>query len=193
MTALDMDENGLKELAGLSGTERGRTVVGDASDERVVNDLVSGQLLAFGDRHAISAKAGVAGSMRPTDGRSLKDFGGAVRIETSRALLCSHPRLPRSWSDRPHLVGRGRPRRPQTRSRRTRRARRGGEPHELTPELAAEGITVKTNLPAVAIAIAGFNEDQEAVAGLVKHVPAGRALGFVFWIRCGARSRGWRR
>lgn len=186
VTALDLNEAGLKQLAGLPGNEHMRTVTGDAANERVVSDLVAGHLEAFGRLDSIFANAGIAGPMLPTDQLSLQDFQRVLRINVESGFLLSRAAIPvfrAAGRGRIILTSsvwgvRGEANAPIT-SYATSKGAVTNLTRQLAVELAAERINVNAILPAaIETAIAdGFYDNPEAVSALLRHVPAGRVVG----------------
>lgn len=186
VTALDLDERGLKELTALPGGERVRTVVGDAADEQVVGDLVAGHLEAVGRLDSVFANAGIAGAMLPTESLSLDDFRRVLRINVESGFLLARAALPvfrAAGGGRIILTSsvwgvRGEPNAPITPYAASKGAI-SNLTRQLAVELASQRINVNAILPAaVETAIAdGFYANPDAVAGLLRHVPAGRVVG----------------
>lgn len=186
VTALDVDERGLKELAGLPGSELVRTVTGDAANEQVINDLLAAHLRAFGRLDSIFANAGIAGPMVPTDRLSLADFQRVLRVNVESGFLLSRAAIPVfRASGRGRIIFtssvwgvRGESNAPIT-SYATSKGAVTNLTKQLAVELGAERINVNAILPAaIETAIAdGFYGNPEAVAALLRHVPAGRVVG----------------
>lgn len=186
VTALDLNAAGLKELAGLPGNERMRTIAGDAANEQVINDLVAGHVQAFGRLDSVFANAGIAGPMAPTDSLSLQDFQRVLRINVESGFLLSRAAIPvfrAAGHGRIILTSsvwgvRGEASAPIT-SYATSKGAVTNLTRQLAVELAAEKINVNAILPAaIETAIAdGFYDNPEAVAALLRHVPANCIVG----------------
>lgn len=186
VTALDINETGLRELAKLPGNERMRTVTGDAANERVINDLLAGHLQAFGRLDSVFANAGVAGPMVPTDQLSLDDFQRVQRINVESGFLLARAAIPvfrAAGGGRIIFTSsvwgvRGESSAPIT-SYATSKGAVSNLTRQLAVELASERINVNAILPAaIETAIAdGFYKNTDAVGALLRHVPAGRIAG----------------
>lgn len=186
VTALDVDEAGLKKLAGVSGNERMRIVTGDAADEQTINDLVADHLGEFGRLDAVFANAGVAGVAKPTEQLSLDEFQRVQRINVDSCFLLSRAAIPvfrKTGQGRIILTSsvwgvRGEANAPIT-CYATSKGAVSNLTRQLAVELAADRINVNAILPAaIETAIAdGFYDNEEAVSALLRHVPAGRIVG----------------
>ena len=186
VTALDVDEAGLKNLVSLPGNERIRIVTGDAANEQTINDLVAGHLSSFGRLDAVFANAGIAGAAKPTEQLSLEEFQRVQRINVESCFLLSRAAIPvfrKAGRGRIILTSsvwgvRGEANAPIT-SYATSKGAISNLTRQLAVELAAEHINVNAILPAaIETAIAdGFYENDEAVSALLRHVPAGRSVG----------------
>lgn len=186
VTALDVDEDGLNKLATLPGNEKMRVVAGDASNEQVVNDLVAEHLRVVGRLDSVFANAGIAGPMKPSDQLSLAEFQRVLQVNVESGFLLSRAVIPVfRQSGRGRIIftssvwgSRGEPNAPVT-PYATSKGAVSNLTRQLAVELAREQINVNAILPAaIETNIAdGFYENSEAVAALLRHVPAGRVVG----------------
>jgi NAD(P)-dependent dehydrogenase (short-subunit alcohol dehydrogenase family) len=185
VTALDRDGDGLAALKS-ECAQSIRIVAGDAADEATITTLVEGHLAEVGRLDAVFAIAGVAGAMKATAELGLDEFETVMRINVHSAFLLARAAIPvfreRGWG-RIVLTSsvwgvRGEPNAPVT-PYATSKGAVANLTKQLAVELAADGITVNAILPgAIATRIAdGFYDDAGAVAGLVRHVPAGTVVG----------------
>jgi gluconate 5-dehydrogenase len=181
VTALDRDPHGLASLVSEHPTVR--VVQGDAAEERVVASLVADHVKAWGRLDTVFANAGIAGAIAPTVQLPLEALQQVLRVNVESGFLLARESIP-------HFLEAGRGRiiltcsvwgvRGEASAPLTPYATSKGAVANLTRQLAVElapyGVTVNALLPAaVETAIAdGFYDDAAAVAGLLRHVPAGK-------------------